>query len=213
VNNAGEAMRTGYGESKHLAEQLFRAATAKSGVSASVLRIGQIAPVSSTSSHNIVWPAMDSLTVLLRTSKTLQMVPTDLMDIDWLPVDIVVNLILSIMHHDCSAGTEQIRFYNLVNPVTTPWSEVVPSVQNWCGKTITRTTLKEWTETLRNQSQGQNDPQLQPVLRLLSFFEFISERGPAHGYAQENLLKVCGNTVDIRPIDAKVLEVWLAALQ
>lgn len=212
VNDADEAMRTGYAESKHVAEQLIRAANTKSGLLASVLRIGQIAPASS-SSHKIIWPATDSSTSLLRTSKTLQAVPTDLLDIDWLPVDVVVSIIQSIMHQDCSAtAPTEIRYYNLVNPVPTPWSEVVPSIQSWCGKTTVTKTLKEWIKVLKSQS-FKHDPQQLPALRLLSFFELLSERGDTHGYHQENLLKVIGNTLDIRPVDAKQLEAWLAALE
>lgn len=213
VNDADEAMRTGYGESKHVAEQLVRAANAKCGVPASVLRIAQIAPASSTS-NKIIWSPMDSLTSLLRTSKTLQVVPTDVLDVNWLAVDVIANMIQSILHQDCSAtAPTEIRYYNLVNPVSTPWSELIPSIQNWCGKTAVTKTLKEWTEILRSQSV-KHDPQQLPALRLVSFFELLSERGDAHGYHQENLLKVSGdNFLDIRPIDAKQLEVWLAALE
>lgn len=47
---------------------------------------------------------------------------------------------------------------------------------------------------------------------LLEFFELQLERGPLHEYSQENIAKLNSHMVDIRPIDVKQLESWLAAL-
>lgn len=206
-------MHNGYAESKHVAEHLIRSACAKSGVAASVLRLGQIAP-SSVSTHKIIWPPSDALTAVLTTTRSAQMVPTDLLDINWLPVDVISDLIQLIMHHDRPlAGTTEAQFYNLVNPISTPWSEAVPVVKDWCrDSTVVTGTLKEWIEAVRRQSQNlSSNQQAYPALPLLDFFKLLSEIGPEHKYSQENLQKVSGATIPIKPIDAEQLSIWLAA--
>lgn len=210
IIDPNEAMHTGYGESKHVAENLVCLASAKSGVTASILRIGQIAP-STGSIDKVLWSEKDALTGLLKTSKSLQIVPSDLLDIDWLPVNEVANIVNSILHRDRYSKNE-ICFYNLVHPTPMPWPEAVPEIQNWCGQPSSTASLKDWIAAVNAREKEEQDSlQVLPSIPLLSFFEILTQKGPAHKYSQKNLLSI-GHTAQIKPIDANQLKIWLDAL-
>ncbi|KAH8689541.1 putative NRPS-like enzyme [Talaromyces proteolyticus] len=217
LNNANEPLNNGYGESKYVAEHLVNAASAKSGIAASILRVGQIAPASLATFDKIIWPASDALTVLLKTCKAIKTVPNDLMDIDWLPVNTVVDLIQAIIRHDrySTAVSGKVQFYNLMNPNPTSWLEAMPTIQDWCGgsTSVAVKPLRDWITFLKAQSHDLNyNLELLPALPLVNFFEILSEKGPVHKFSQGNVLTVSRDTVDIRPVDAKQLEAWLVAL-
>lgn len=108
----------------------------------SVYSEGQITPVSlsQNASHKVTWPRNHSAAALFRTYKTLQLGPSGLPDIDWLPINVVVNLVQAIMdRHRFLPITP--RFYNLVNPNITPWGEITPVVQSWSGQATTAVKL------------------------------------------------------------------------
>lgn len=210
ISDPNEAMHTGYGESKHVAENLICLASAKSGVTASIVRVGQIAPPTG-SIHQVLWSDKDALTGLLKTSKSLRIVPSDLLDIDWLPVNEVANVISLILHQDRYAKNE-VRFYNLVHPTPMPWSEAVPIIQNWCGQTSSAASLKDWIAAVNmRKKEEQSSLQVLPSIPLLGFFEILTQRGPAYKYSQQNVLSISHNA-QIEPIDANQLKIWLDAL-
>ncbi|EED20986.1 NRPS-like enzyme, putative [Talaromyces stipitatus ATCC 10500] len=210
ITDPNEAMQTGYGESKHVAENLLCIASAKSKVTTSILRVGQIAPPTATTGE-IIWAEKDALTGLLETSKSLQMVPSDLMDIDWLPVNSVAEIVNSLLHQD-RHSKEAILFHNLVHPAPMPWSEAVPVIQSWCGQSAGAAPLKDWIAAVKAREKEEQDSlQVLPSLPLLSFFDLLSDRGPSHKYSQQNLLGG-GHTNHIKSIDANQIRLWLDAL-
>jgi hypothetical protein len=179
-------------------------------VTASILRVGQIAPRTGTA-HEVLWSEKDALTGLLRTSKSLQLVPSDLLDIDWLPVNEVANIVNSLLHRD-RYSKDTIRFYNLVHPTPMPWSEAVPVIQHWCGQSSNAASLRDWiTAVNTRQKEEQDSLQVLPSIPLLGFFEILTKRGPAHKYSQQSLLSIHDAT-QTKPIDANQLKIWLDAL-
>jgi thioester reductase-like protein/aryl carrier-like protein len=217
IANPADALRNGYGESKHIAEHLVSAAGSKAGVSASILRIGQIAP-STSGQHRIVWPAGDAVAVLLRACKRLQAIPTDVLEADWLPVNAVVDVAQRVLHlhrdgDRCETTTKEVKVYNLVNPVPTAWAALVPAIQAWstspgpsstASKGAALVSFAEWIEAAKAS------PAADAVLPLIGFFELQIERGRAHRYAQDNFKQVAGS--DIKAVDGAQLGAWLAAL-
>ncbi|KAL1868972.1 hypothetical protein Plec18167_007974 [Paecilomyces lecythidis] len=210
ISDPNEAMHTGYGESKHVAENLVCLASAKSGVTASILRVGQIAPPTGTT-NEVWWSEKDALTGLLRTSKSLKLVPSDLLDIDWLPVNEVANVVNALLHQD-RYSKDEVRFYNLVHPTPMPWSEAVSVIQDWCGQPSSATSLKNWIAAVSAREKEEHGSlQVLPSIPLLSFFALLTERGPAHKYSQNNILDG-GHDLSIKPIDDNQIKAWLDAL-
>ena len=209
VEKLDAAMETGYGESKLVAEHLLAAACANTGISASILRVGQIAP-SSDLSHAF-WAGSDAVTLLLRASKTLQRIPDDLMDADWVPVNTVVDVIRDVMHHDCTGPGSNVKYYNVVNPVRTPWAQLVPAIEMWCGRSTGTASFDAWLEEMKTRSSDNDRPQL-PAIRLLPFFAMIARRGEMNEYQQRDLLGISNAAGSMKPVDAELLQGWLAKL-
>ena len=206
----GASIGTGYGDSKLIAELLLSAATSVSGISASILRVGQIAP--SSKQDGAIWPSMDSVKALLLTSRMLSKVPFDLMEVDWLPVDATVDIINDVMLYD-SIGVEKSKLsvYNLMNPSSVPWSDLIHPIQKWCGGVATYTSFREWLDSTSSLGKDR-DLQQPPALQLLPFYELLAKRGEIHEYDQERLLQISSTACNVKAIDRKLLENWLAVL-
>jgi thioester reductase-like protein len=112
------AMTIGYAQSKSVAERILSEARAKFGFPITVLRVGQIAG-STDPGSNFVWPATDLIPLIIATSKIVSCLP-DLRNIDWIPIDKLINVITELLGHDILS--EDCHTYNLVNPNPVPWS-------------------------------------------------------------------------------------------
>ena len=210
------AMQMGYGESKLVAERLVETACTESDVSASVLRIGQIAP--SSDLDEAAWPAMDHLRTLLLTAKLMRAVPDDFLHIDWLPVDVVVDAIRDVVRRHCrstehSSPGEDLRVYNFVNPTRAPWSVCVSAFREQCGRDVESVPFKEWLDRVRSQSKSHGDCLEEvPAAKLLHFYELVAARGAIHDYEQGNVLQTCERVRASGGIDKGMIRGWLARL-
>ena len=68
-------------------------------------------------------------------------------DLSWLPVDVAARLIIHISAYAASAEA-QVPVYHVVNPVTTPWADIVRSLHA-CGYAFECVGTGEWIERLR----------------------------------------------------------------
>lgn len=171
--------RSGYGQSKFLAERVLDLAAKEANVPATICRVGQIAGPTTKAG---VWPKQEWLPSLVASSLFLGKLPKSLGQvdtIDWIPVDklgrIIVELATQRQAH--CLPQDGAAVYHAVNPHTTSWSNLVPIFQ----KTLSRdqelelVSLEDWVEALRESdskasvaSTSQN-----PALKLLGFFQSI----------------------------------------
>ncbi|KAL9596318.1 MAG: hypothetical protein Q9219_005872 [cf. Caloplaca sp. 3 TL-2023] len=128
-------LELGYAESKFVAERLLDVAATQHGLSASILRIGQIA--GSTQKEDPPW--------------SLKCIPSDLPDVDWIPVDtlatIVTEIILSqaLLQKGSDGGAE---YFNIVNLHPRAWKNFIPTLQDFCGPDTEVVSLAEWVDRL-----------------------------------------------------------------
>ena len=123
---------TGYGQSKFVAEQILGAAARISGISSSILRVGQIAPASQSdaSTQASTWPTKEWFPALCKASQTLRAFPNDLGALDWIPVDVVGKIVKEIALHDSTLPDIQTpNAYTIVNPNTVPWNLVIDEIK------------------------------------------------------------------------------------
>ena len=93
-NDYGVAQKMGYGESKHVSERILGIASDRTGVPISILRVGQIAgPIAG---GNDAWPEAEWMPSLVKTSKSLGLIPDFDRLIDWIPIDSLASIILEI---------------------------------------------------------------------------------------------------------------------
>ncbi|KAI1123749.1 hypothetical protein F5Y10DRAFT_45890 [Nemania abortiva] len=173
---------SGYGQSKFLAERLLDVAAREAGIATAICRVGQVAGPTAAAGE---WPRKEWLPSLIASSKYLGKVPGSLgpqLDIiDWVPVDVLGKTIAELaIHaprpHDPSAGA---TVYHTVNPHHAAWAELVPTVTRHLSreKTVEVVPLETWLEALRASESKVEDIAANPAIKLLDFYESLTEAG------------------------------------
>lgn len=113
-------MALGYAESKSVAERILAAASSKSGIPVTILRVGQVA--GSTNPKASPWPTQEWLYPLIKASRDLGVVPATLHPINWVPIDLVSSAIIELL---LFPAKENLHVYNIVNPQEVSWDLLV----------------------------------------------------------------------------------------
>ncbi|ETS80548.1 hypothetical protein PFICI_08077 [Pestalotiopsis fici W106-1] len=185
--HSDEIDSNGYICAKTVCEMIIQDAVARTGINASICRVGQIAGPVRTGEGQ--WNRNEWLPTIISTSHNLGILPSSLGDfnrIDWIPVDILADVIIELagleqnmatgqFSSQTSSHTKDVRFYHAINPNTTTWSELVPVVAERLGESLKILSWNEWVDALRrvhdeNMTIG---PEELPGLKLLDFFESL----------------------------------------
>lgn len=151
------AQGMGYAQSKSVSEHLC-AKAAEQGVTARVLRVGQIV----ADTKNGVWNAQEAVPMMMQTAVTIGALPKLKETPSWLPVDTVAEAVVDISLSD--AGS---IFTNVTNPRMFDWTkDLLPALRK-AGLTFDELEPKEWVQRLRNSTQ---DPTINPPIKLVDFF-------------------------------------------
>ncbi|KAL1866697.1 putative secondary metabolism biosynthetic enzyme [Diaporthe australafricana] len=169
----------GYGESKHVASCILRRAARTSGVSGTIMRVGQL---SGPEQGDGIWNKQEWLPSLIITSKNLGKIPRSLGtfdELDWVPVDraaqAIAELTLSRIRkvgkpHD----DDEVACFNVVNPRPAAWAEVLYAVQAFFearGSPVESVSFSDWIdEVSKLQEGGQDDLDRYPAAKLTDFF-------------------------------------------
>ena len=174
----GVAQEIGYGESKHVSERILDIAAVQAGVPVTILRVGQIAGPLATDGGE--WNKTEWVPCLVKTSKTLGLIPDSIPDIDWIPVDNLANIVLELVHYGAfnPIPSNKPRIYNLVNPNLAAWSSLIPTIRSRFGTEAKIVPTEEWIQALRN-SKGDDKDELatKPALKILDFYVGLAEAG------------------------------------
>ena len=203
----------GYGESKYISENLLAAAGEK-GVSAAVLRVGQLAgPVEKGG----VWNKQEWLPSLIASSKHLNMLPAKIggsETIDWVPLDIMADIIVELTRHSLHIPTEQgaawTRCFNLVNPTKVTWTSLLPAVQAHLPQTTKVVPYTEWLKALQESATSDDaDPVRNPGIKLLPFYESLVKDGIMTQFATEEGEKVSGRMKGLKGVSTEWMDLWM----
>ncbi|XXH02557.1 hypothetical protein Hte_008934 [Hypoxylon texense] len=177
------SLMNGYAGSKLLAEMLCDAAARGLGLPVSVLRVGQVG--GSTVRGGAVWNPAEWLPSLVISSlMRLRCLPDDLgpifSEVDWVPSDllgsVVADLALVGANGSSGAGAE---VYNIRNPQTTTWGELLPSIQEEAraqlGYSPQVVSSATWLARLKESegagdSDAGEDVRRNPAVKLLDFY-------------------------------------------
>lgn len=174
VEDLNAALDFGYSESKQVAERLLDRAAHAAKVPVSILRVGQIGGPSTK--NQTKWTERELVPSMLKTSKSIGLLPTDLPPVDWIPVDVVAKIIAEISFNTVGdLSTPQ--YYNIINPNPVPWQTYQEAMKRYCGPHVQAVPLSEWIHSLQTFDATDMDQlATKPALKLLKFFSYIASR-------------------------------------
>lgn len=208
VTDSSVAQALGYGESKHVSERILDIAATRSGVPASILRVGQIA--GSLTPSDEAWNRTEWMPCMVKTSKALRRIPASIPDVDWILVNKLASIILELVHTGVETGTPQI--FNLVNPTSAPWAPLVPPIQKRFGSECQVVPLAEWIDILKQVDMNDKEELAsKPALKILDFYMDLERAGSVAGltYDTEHGLAASETMATLAPVSAEWMETWL----
>ncbi|EXJ70135.1 uncharacterized protein A1O5_07208 [Cladophialophora psammophila CBS 110553] len=229
----------GYGESKYIAERVLNAATASSRgrIPTTSLRVGQIAgpvPNMDIAGNQVkleVWNAQEWFPSLIISSNTVQALPATLgrmEDIDWIPVNVLANIVIELLQFDneeierqrySEGGDSHLtsRVYHLINRAVVTWQQdILPVVQHFLAidKVVP---LAEWIELLGSstESDGDIDTAAKPAAKILPFYRSLLLRrdetlAARPKYLTEQTQKASRTLREAGPVRAEWVNRWLS---
>ena len=208
IGDLEAALRLGYSESKQIAENLLNTAFAQSHVPASILRVGQIG--GSLASCQTQWTQREVFPAMLKTSKSIGLIPLDLPAVDWIPVDIVSKIVAELALNDMKDPPPTIKYYNVVNPNPTPWREFIPCFQRYCGSGAQIVTISQWVDKLRAFNVTDvEELSSKPALNLLKFFSLLANYGPTTRYQTSGSVQTSKTMGRLASVTQSLMEKWI----
>ena len=205
ISNYAAAAQMGYGESKHVAERILGIASQQSQVPVSILRIGQIA--GSTEPSDPAWPVQEWVPSLVKTCKSLGLVPNDLPSIDWIPINKLATAIVELVPNDLK--TDELQVYNLVNPSPTSWVSIIEPILHHCGPQTNSVSLADWIKRLREIPEDPEEFVAKPALKLLKFFAQMLDKQASPTYQTSRSVRASPTMASMKPINKEWMEIWL----
>lgn len=209
VSSFDTALDMGYAESKKIAERILDTAAAYCEVPVSVLRVGQIC--GSSKPGGSPWSSREVVPGIIQTSKSIGLVPNDLHQVDWIPIDTLASIVLELSFHDLKFGRlGKPSYHNIVNPHKVSWSELVPCIQEYCGPGAKSVSLIEWIEALRMlDTTDPKELESKPALKVMPFFSLIASRGQQVHFDTASSEKASRSMSELKAIDAELIKMWL----
>lgn len=206
----------GYASSKHVAEVLLDAAARRSGVSTTVMRLGQVAgPV--THGSQGMWNKAEWLPSLVASSKQLGKVPDSLGGmqlVDWMPVDLLAEAILQVVQTPSVAqsGRRGAKVRHFVNPSAAAWKDLLPAVKGGvsAAKGLEVVSLADWVSALQ-ASAADNDLEANSALKLLPFFEQLAtpDSGEMSVLDVRNCVAESSALRDMKAVNGDWMKMWI----
>ena len=207
IEDLGAALSVGYGESKQIAERLLDRAATESNLPVTILRVGYLG--GAIDDMQAPWTGRELYPAILRASKLIGLVPTDLPLVDWIPVDLASKIVSEISFHDVGRSSQVKNYYHVVNPHPRPWLDFMPSLMNFCGRETKAVPLSEWVTQLRKLSERETISSV-PSLKLLGFFSLMSSSGTTARYQTSASVRASGTMASLKPVDQPLMDHWLS---
>ncbi|RYC56734.1 hypothetical protein CHU98_g9467 [Xylaria longipes] len=204
----------GYSQSKHTAEQILQKFAACADLAVSIVRVGQIAgPIDSPGS----WSASDWLPMLVKTSKTLGILPKSLGtsdDIDWVPIDVVAKVFMEVLRHELHSNHENhCQVYHIANPRKTSWGALLPATCHALGSNVGLVPFHEWVHKLQERASKDYDVQKFPALKILPFYKAMVAPPEARMPVLDttHTLVVSKALINVEAVQGVWMERWITA--
>lgn len=180
IEDLSHAQNMGYARSKLVTEHIIKAAGEATGMTASVLRIGQIIG----DSHHGVWNTTEAIPLMIQSVRTLGALPTIDETPSWMPVDLVARAVveLSGIRKADNVNSDKSAVYNVQNSKLFNWTQDLLPALKEAGLDFKPVPQREWVDLLRRSDP---DPEINPTIKLVDFFaeKYDNDRPPRKGLA------------------------------
>jgi thioester reductase-like protein len=170
IEDLSYATKTGYSRSKLVAEHIIENAVREVGAHATILRIGQIIP--STSSGSQLWNPSEMIPLMVQSAMIINALPESLSNREscsWLDVDTLAKTILELSGLDMIDQPPNNQLvYNLVHPRPFSWSQSFLPALKAAGLQFESVPYEEW---LKRLTRSEQDTKKNPSRKLLGFWE------------------------------------------
>ncbi|KAI8635594.1 acetyl-CoA synthetase-like protein [Xylariaceae sp. FL1651] len=209
VEDASSLMQQGYGQSKFICEKLVEKYVSMSKGKGAILRVGQVAgPLQGPGTWN-VWEWAPSM---ILSSKYLGAAPESIgaASVDWIPVDelgkIISELVDDVARRENGGGV----VYNVLNPTSTPWKELLPAVKEVIPETLP---AAEWIARLeKSHDAGSRVLEQNPGVKLIDFYKqafLVSDGKQPVVIDKHNLLWGSKTARELSPVKPEHLTKWM----
>lgn len=152
------AQGMGYAQSKLVTENIVNRAAHQTGMTARVLRAGQIVADKAFG----IWNTAEAIPMILQTAKTIKALPQLDDVLSWTPVDVMAASIIEL-----SLSSTAGEVLNVTNPTLNHWSKDLLPLLREAGLDFEELPKQQWLQRLRESNQ---DPEFNPPIKLLEFF-------------------------------------------
>ncbi|KAL7912466.1 hypothetical protein GGI35DRAFT_252691 [Trichoderma velutinum] len=208
--------KMGYGQSKFAASSVLDAAVEQSGVSAAIIRVGQIAGARTKKG---AWNPQEFIPSLIASSVHLGMLPASLGPLDvveWTPVEDIAGLVLDVAGINQKIPLSKISgYFHGVNPSITSWDEIAKILKKYYGERIKALVpFDEWIRALEASAidATAEDVEKNPGIKLIDTYKGIDEQRRAdigHVYFDVNRTVAHSQTMrNLGPIDEALIKNW-----
>ncbi|KAL8650328.1 MAG: hypothetical protein Q9226_005189 [Calogaya cf. arnoldii] len=113
---------------------------------------------------------------------------------------------------DFNHKTNLTTVYNAINPNHTTWSTLLPTIQcHFADTPLEIVSLPKWINVLKESANGTQDPNLNPAIRLLDFYENLA-KGPSHAHPVLDTTKTVNTSRRLGALEAvkpEWMKLWL----
>ena len=204
ISDSSLAPPLGYAQSKNVAEQILNIAHTQSGLKRGILRLGYIAgPLTLGPS---VGNEREWLPSMLKTSKAISKLPDHIPDVDYIPIDVLADIILEIALDALVNHKQQV--YNIVNPHRTKWSALVETVREAMGDHCVVVSGNEWIQAVEGRADGKETLCERPTQKDLQFTKGMLG-GNVQNYETGNAKAASRTFAALGPVTREWMRVWL----
>ncbi|THX41432.1 acetyl-CoA synthetase-like protein [Aureobasidium pullulans] len=157
-DSLSHAQGMGYAQSKLVTEHICRRAASQTGMSARVVRVGQIV----ADTRQGIWNATEAIPMIFQTAVTVGALPALDETPSWTPVDIIASSLVESL-----ASKEDAGVINLTNPASFHWTKDLLPLLKQAGLNFETVKKRTWLARLRVSNP---DPTVNPPIKLLDFF-------------------------------------------
>ena len=211
--NASE-LDNGYAQSKYVAENVLEAGSRQPRIPASILRIGQVA--GGIEENAAPRPEKEWFPSLSKPPKSMKAFPSDLPDVDWIPINFLTKIVVEIVLHDTGVADNSNKpmEYNLVNPKAASLESVAGTAREYFASSgMKAVSLIEWIKLLEATSAESVDVVGRPSLKILPFFQDIAPRlGGLRKVDTSAAVEVSSTMAALAPVKSEWIGHWLERL-